>query len=464
MKAFPTVHEVARGQGGNEILQGKTMQPAVQKPTVSSVNTDLFPQFSAPRCGAMLCAVAAALLAHATMLPAGAAETPYRLTGFVSRLTTNAAAQGNACIHGSFAAWIQWASDNTGDADIYLCELATGQARKVTGVGGQYQSALSDTKLAFTDDARGNRNGDIMVYDLLTGQTVRLESPGEQGGPHLSGNRIVYNDWRHNNQEVYLCDLTTMTETRLTDSPATQGGPHISGDKIVWTDLGTGAGDVMLLDLGTGVLTNVTQHPAYDGQSGIDGDIIVFVSRRDAGIPNIYYHRLSVGETVQVTRASGLGAYDVHVSGDYISYFEHDPESNRYNIHVYSISRGVSAPLPGLPMCSNCFRAWNAISGSRVHRRFEHGLHLVFPWTDPAAVAEPFREMRVLLEAQLCSHRFERHPGRDQLCGFPQAQPFQPSMRTQMPVGQAVAVQRALGNLDHPGQSGCLILLTSLTS
>lgn len=293
-------------------------------------------------------------------------QREYRLEGVMTRLTTNAAAQGNASIQGHDAAWTQWASDGSSESDIYLYDLATGIERRVTGAGGQYFSALSNRKLAYTDGSKGDRDDDIMVYDLGTGETIRLDRPGLQWAPQISGHWMVYNDWRHTNNEVYLCDLQTMTETRLTDSPAIQGGPHINGHRVVWTDLATGEGDISLLDLRTGVVTNLTQHPSYDGQSGIDDDMVVFVSKRDGGIPNLFYHRLRDGKTVQVTQASGLGVTDPHVSGDYISYFEHDPASNRFNLHIYSISRGVGAPIPDLPTCTGCFRAWNGISGNRV--------------------------------------------------------------------------------------------------
>ena len=293
-------------------------------------------------------------------------QREYQLRGVITRLTTNAVAQGNASIDGRYAAWTQWPSDGSSESDIYLYDLATGVERRVTGAGPQYFSALSNRKLAFTDGSKGDRDDDIVVYDLKTGETIRLDRPGLQWAPEISGRWMVYNDSRHTNNEVYLCDLETMTETRLTDSPAIQGGPHISGHRVVWTDFETGEGDISLLDLRTGIVVNLTQHPAYDGQSGIDGDTVVFVSRRDGGIPNLFYHRLRDGETVQVTQASGLGVTDPHVSGDYISYFEHDPAGNRFILYIHSITRGMSAPVPGLPTCTGCFRAWNAISGNRV--------------------------------------------------------------------------------------------------
>ena len=303
---------------------------------------------------------------QSTRLAGKQAPQNYHLRGVPTRLTTDAATQGNASIQGRYAAWTQWASEGSSESDIYLYDLATGVERRISGPGFQYQATLSNQKLAYTDGSKGDQDDDIMVYDLGTGETVRLDRPGLQWAPQISGHWMVYNDLRHMNNEVYLCDLRTMTESRLTDSPAVQGGPHISGHRIVWTDFETGAGDIILLDLRTGVVTNLTQHPAYDGQSGIDGDTVVFVSRRDGGIPNLFYHRLRSGETVQVTQASGFGVTDPDVSGDFISYFEHDPVSNRFNLHVYSVSRGVSAPLPDLPTCTGCYRAWNGISGNRV--------------------------------------------------------------------------------------------------
>ncbi len=47
--------------------------------------------------------------------------------------------------------------------------------------------------------------------------------------PAISGTRIVYQDDRDGNSDIYLYDLVTKTERRLTTNPAWQDYPAISG-------------------------------------------------------------------------------------------------------------------------------------------------------------------------------------------------------------------------------------------
>lgn len=52
----------------------------------------------------------------------------------------------------------------------------------------------------------------------------------------LSGDRVVYDSMRSGNRDIFLCDLESGTESRLTSQPAEQYWPDIEGDRITWFD------------------------------------------------------------------------------------------------------------------------------------------------------------------------------------------------------------------------------------
>jgi len=83
--------------------------------------------------------------------------------------------------------------------------------------------------------------------------------PGfRSSSPAISGDKIVWQDNRNGNQDVYLYDLTDNTETRITTDAANQIYPAISGNRIVWEEYRNINADIYMATL------------AYDNQPPTD--------------------------------------------------------------------------------------------------------------------------------------------------------------------------------------------------
>jgi beta propeller repeat protein len=61
-------------------------------------------------------------------------------------------------------------------------------------------------------------------------------STASQEHPDIWGDRIVWQDNRNGNPDIYLYNVTTASETRITTDPANQTKPKIYGDHIVYMD------------------------------------------------------------------------------------------------------------------------------------------------------------------------------------------------------------------------------------
>jgi beta propeller repeat protein len=90
-----------------------------------------------------------------------------------------------------------------------------------------------------------NRNGncDLYLYDLSTSREIRITTnDSDQFSPAIYGDRIVWKDYRNGNRysdynpDIYMYDLSTSRETRITTNESLQEDPAIYGDRIVWTD------------------------------------------------------------------------------------------------------------------------------------------------------------------------------------------------------------------------------------
>jgi len=151
-----------------------------------------------------------------------------------------------------------------------------------------------------------NRNGnwDVYLYNDTTTAISRITtSTANQVKPKIYGDSIVFMDNRNNeNWDIYRYNLVTQTETPVANGTASQQNPAIYGNYIVWQDNRNGEWDIYLYDLETRAetrITDSTQHPDSIYRN-----------------PAIYGNRIVWGET-RITENSCCPEDQVPVSGLY---------------------------------------------------------------------------------------------------------------------------------------------------
>ena len=72
-----------------------------------------------------------------------------------------------------------------------------------------------------------------------------------QNFPAIYGNKVVWQDYRNGNSQIYLYDITTGEEIRISPTNANQEYPAIYGNKVVWQDSRDGF-QIYLYDISTG--------------------------------------------------------------------------------------------------------------------------------------------------------------------------------------------------------------------
>lgn len=131
-----------------------------------------------------------------------------------------------------------------GNWDFYMYDLTTEGETQITSTSwDEGVPAVYGNKIVW----QGFYNGveSLNVYDLSTSETVQITkgSPGFQGNynPSIDGNVVVWNEARNPennlyNTDIFMYDLETSKETRITSHSGIQSGPRIYGNKIVWHD------------------------------------------------------------------------------------------------------------------------------------------------------------------------------------------------------------------------------------
>jgi len=95
-------------------------------------------------------------------------------------------------------------------------------------IGAVYPNARDCTSL-LDNDCNGKIDSDEAKTQITT-------NPYSQSYPSIYGDKIVYQDFRNGNLDIYMYDLTTNTETQITTNSNSQTFPQIYADKIVYKD------------------------------------------------------------------------------------------------------------------------------------------------------------------------------------------------------------------------------------
>jgi len=227
-----------------------------------------------------------------------------------------------------------------------------------TSASSQFYPAISGNRIVYQDYRNGN--GDIYMRDLSTNTERQITTdPADQINPAISGDYIVWEDYRHTPRtEIYMYDLSTNTEMRITNDTASQYFPRISGDRIVWQDDRNGNYDIYMYDLSTKTEVAITNDADWQYSPAISGDRIVWHDYRN-GNYDIYMYDLSTKTERQITTNSAR-QFSPAISGDRIGWVDYRNGNN--DIYMFDLATNTERQITTDPADQN----FPVISGDRI--------------------------------------------------------------------------------------------------
>ena len=132
--------------------------------------------------------------------------------------------------------------------------------------------------LALTRNQTGN--GDVVYQRLPQALGIAghaANGPARESNPHVWGDRIVWQDARNGNLDIYMLDLSTGVETRITSDLTDDHNPRIDGDRIVWQRGGwpyNGVAHVYVREFNHPPVAAITS--PTDGDAFVEGEGISF--------------------------------------------------------------------------------------------------------------------------------------------------------------------------------------------
>lgn len=128
-------------------------------------------------------------------------------------------------------------------------------------------------------------------------ETPVCTDPADQGNAVVSGSVVAWEDSRHGNRDIYMKDLETGVETRVSSSAADETNPDIDGGRIVFQ---SGTGTILLYEVGTGATTTLAVGPGERSRPRISGNRVVWQDRRGSDW-DVYHRDLETGVETRLT-------------------------------------------------------------------------------------------------------------------------------------------------------------------
>jgi beta propeller repeat protein len=249
---------------------------------------------------------------------------------------------------------------------------------RITTHGTAANPDIYGNKIVWQDNRAGN--WDIYIFDLSTKTEIHTTNTTDQINPAIYKNLVVWEDERNGGHDIYVEDLSAKTQTRITKSEKAIR-PKIYDNRIVWMDGRNGGSldgnnqpvgnwDIYMYDLSTSKEYQITTNNSTQTNPDIYKDKIVWHDERNMG-DNPYEHvqiyMYNLSTFVETPVNYGEGAYFVlsspRIYGDKIIWMAESVGTN-YNIYVYDLSTST-LDMIGYPY-GNGYGSQPDIYGNRV--------------------------------------------------------------------------------------------------
>jgi len=212
---------------------------------------------------------------------------------------------------------------------------------RITTHGTASNPDIYGDKIVWQDNRAGN--WDVYIYDLSTKKQIHTTNTTDQIAPSIYRNLVVWEDERNGGHDIYVEDLSAKTQTRISKSGEAHN-PAIYGTRIVWQDERNGISNIYMYDLSAKKETQITTSgTAY--KPDIYGNRVVWEDERDEN-KDIFIYDLSTHKEAQIStsgKADNPRIYGNRIVWDTL--YDYPSVIHMYDLSTHKetrISNGIS--------------------------------------------------------------------------------------------------------------------------
>jgi beta propeller repeat protein len=229
-------------------------------------------------------------IAYTSFNTSGAHVNGYTVGGSTfSIANTPGATQMNPGIGGDIVAW---RDSRSGGLSIYGKSLSAGTEKRVSSGSNDDTPNVSNGVVVYS--SRGATTCQVFVTNFATGVTTQItnSATGCNSSTDISGNIVVFQAARDADQDIYVYNLATARETRVS-LPGLQRNPHVSGDWVAFEDVATATSAIKLYHVPSGtVFTAVASTTSNAYLNDIDGTRVAYTGDAAANL-DIYLYEFT---------------------------------------------------------------------------------------------------------------------------------------------------------------------------
>jgi len=219
-------------------------------------------------------------------------------------------------------------------------------------------------KIVWQDNRAGN--WDVYIYDLSTKTEIHTTNKTDQINPAIYKNLVVWEDERNGGHDIYVEDLSTKKQTRITKS-GKASTPDIYGNKIVYVKSASNGDEswyeLYIYDLSTKKETQIPTITSAHGPS-IYGNKIVWLDFDSFNGGDYYICMYDLSTKTQTQIAKGDWIYEmIGIPEIYNNRIVYDADRNgNWDIYMYDLSTKKETQITSDPDV----QTYPAIYGNRI--------------------------------------------------------------------------------------------------